>query len=543
MKKRFQKTNLAILLITLLSFAFRFYNLSNLPSAFSVDEAALGYNGWSLLTTSKDEWGETLPLLLRSFDDNKPAVYSYLTIPFIAIFGLNEFSTRAPAALFGSLLPLIIFLLLKRLKQNDFTSLLTAFIIATSPWHIEISRTAVEAGVALSIGVLALLFLSKSQFFTGLILILTSLFTYHTARLIVPTITLFGALFKIIKTNWKVNFLLIITVLLGIVLSLTHSSWRFDQISIFSDKESQLLREEAIREDGGEISVQIIETRSAHNKIFSWIYTFSKNYITNTSLTYLFLGGAQPPRVTIPETGQFLLITLPFYILGIALSIKKWKKIDKWLLTWLIFAPIPASLTTANLPHTYRTLFMLPPIAFFIAYGISMTIQFIKHKYYPLLTFLIIIFTAAFSLNFFRSWHQYRVHQQVHQPWYRQYGYKDLINYLNSRANVEKITITNRGREPYIFILFYNKISPKQYHQWPQKRLSHQDIELGKSEWQLFNYTFSEEPCPYNLADSNPNNLYVVMSSCELPKNYERINQINFLDSNPAFYIDQPSSH
>lgn len=541
---------LLIILITFFSFFLRFYNLENLPGAFFTDEAALGYNGWSLMTTMRDEYGDFMPLTMRSFDDYKPAIYSYLTIPSIAISGLNQASSRAPAAFFGAILPLILFLIIKKLTKNKSLALLSALVVSITPWHIEISRTAIEAGVALTLTALSLwLFTSKEKqkkkHFLGLFLLVITLFTYHTARVISPIIILSAVLFKLIKPPKIAKGLLVIVAITGVTLSLTASSSRFGQISIFSDQESKLLREEAIREDGGAIETNLITTRLVHNKPLSIMRAFSKSYITNTSLSYLFLGGAQPPRVTIPETGQFLLILLPFFFLGIFDSIRKFKKFDQWLIFWLFFSPIPASLTTAEIPHTYRTLFMLLPISIFIAQGIIFSVDLIKKIKLPInnnyLKYPFVLFISfVIGFSFFKAWHQYSVHQQVHQPWHRQYGYKDLIKYLNEVPNKEIVTITNRENEPYMMILFYNKIDPKIYQELPQKRLGHNSIDSGQKTWQMFNYVFSEEACPHNLEDTNENNYYVAMFTCEVPEGFVRVKTINYLDGNPEFHIDRP---
>ena len=539
----------SLLLIILLSFFLRFYKLESLPQAFFTDEAALGYNGWSLMTTMKDEYGKFLPLTLRSFDDYKPAIYSYLTIPFIAVSGLTQASSRAPAALFGALLPIFIYLLIKRINKNETLAIISSLVVILTPWHIEISRTAIEAGVALSLTIFALWMFASKKAIPGLIALLVTLFTYHTARIIAPIIILGALFFKVFKLSKITKISLFTITIFGILLSITSSSSRFNQISIFSDQESKLLREEAIREDGGPIKTSLLTTRILHNKPLSAIQAFSKSYITNTSLSYLFLGGAQPPRVTIPETGQFLLLFLPFFILGLAANVRKLTSFNKWLLFWLLFAPIPASLTTAEIPHTYRTLFMLPPIAIFISQGILTSVAFFANLKLPIKikkNFLPIIFSVclfiATSLNFYKCWHQYSVHQQVHQPWYRQYGYQDLIKYLNTIPNVDNIMITNRENEPYMMVLFYNQIKPNIYQNLPQKRLGHGSIEEGKETWQMFNYTFSENRCPYNLKDKNENNYYVVMFTCELPSGFKRVKTINFLDGNPEFHIDRPIS-
>ncbi|MEN8253083.1 MAG: hypothetical protein ABFQ62_01760 [Patescibacteria group bacterium] len=534
-------------LIFILALISRFYKLTEIPKAVAADEVALVYNGWSLITTGKDEWGKTLPLVLRSFDDNKAAIYSYLTIPGILIFDVNVLTARLPAALFGSFLPIILYFIFTKLSKNKTLSLLTALVVVTSPWHIEISRTAIEAGVALTLAMMSLLALlqkDKRWHWTSVILLILSLYTYHTARLIAPIILLAAVFFKQIKTTRKFNIILIIIFILGIFLSLTQSSDRFKQISIFSDQGAKLLREEAIREDGGLVKTNLIESRAFHNKPLSWVTSFTQSYVSNTSLSFLFLGGAQPPRVTIPETGQFLIIFLPFFIIGLGASAKNWKNFDKFVLLWLALAPIPASLTTAELPHTYRTLFMLPPIAFFIAQGLTKTFKFIKTEVVKdkkvIFWFINSGFLILMLFNFLKTWHQYRVHQQVHQPWYRQYGYKDLVDFLNTIKNKERITITNKEGEPYIFILLYNKITPKKFHAANQKRLAHKAIEAGADEWQLFNYTFSEAACPYDVTDNNPNNYYVVHFNCELPKNFVRVKSINFMDGEPEFQVDRP---
>jgi len=550
------QTFLIPLFILVLSLFFRFYKLGTLPKAFFGDEAALGYNAWSILETGKDEYGKLFPITFRSFDDYKPGVYVYLTVPFVALFGLNQATSRAAAALAGSLLPVVLYLFLLKIskKQGESRSergcpgaksfsFFAALTLALSPWHIEISRTAIEAGVAVFLTMLALYFLlfKKKKFnFLSIILTLTVLFTYHTARIIAPLMLLSFIVLKLVKVK-KTNLIVFILIaVFGLFLAATASQERFSQISVFSDQGSKLLREESIREDGGPVNVSLFETRVMHNKVWSIVISFANSYLTNTSLRYLFLGGAQPPRVTIPETGQFLLFSLPFFLFGLVVSFKRFNNFDKWLLFVLLLAPLPASLTTAEIPHTYRTLFLLVPISVYIGLGIDQFLTYFKESQKKIYLPVLLILVLALAVNFSRTWHQYRVHQQVHQPWYRQYGYEDLITYLNSIDNKEKITITNRENEPYIFVLFYNKIDPKVYQQWPQKRLGHTSIDQGGDKWTMFEYTFSEEACPHSDDDHNPNNLYVAHFTCDLPTGYERIKAINFLDGNPEFYVDRP---
>ena len=85
------KHKFLIFLILLLAFVVRFYKLGSFP-ALNADEAAIGYNAYSLLETGKDEHGNSWPIHFQSFNDFKPGLYFYLVLPFVRFFGLNEWA-------------------------------------------------------------------------------------------------------------------------------------------------------------------------------------------------------------------------------------------------------------------------------------------------------------------------------------------------------------------------------------------------------------------------------------------------------------------
>ena len=109
-------SRILLVCIFLLGFFLRFYKISGVPVSLFWDEASHAYNAYSILKTGRDEYGERYPLILRSFDDYKRAGYAYLTILPVALFGLNEFSTRFTSAFLGSLTILIVFFLAQALR-------------------------------------------------------------------------------------------------------------------------------------------------------------------------------------------------------------------------------------------------------------------------------------------------------------------------------------------------------------------------------------------------------------------------------------------
>src|SRR3989344_8752448 len=147
---------LLLVLIIFFAFLLRIFAIDVIPVGFTPDEASFGYDAYSILHTGKDQWGHTFPLVLESFGDFKPPLYAYLAIPFVGIFGLNNYATRLPNALIGTAAIYVTYLLVKELgksldKKSEVGSwkleILAAMLLAISPWHIMMSRGAFEANL------------------------------------------------------------------------------------------------------------------------------------------------------------------------------------------------------------------------------------------------------------------------------------------------------------------------------------------------------------------------------------------------------------
>src|SRR3989344_9220132 len=99
-----------LFLILTLAFLLRFWNLDSYP-ALNADEAAIGYNAYSLIQTGHDEHGNFWPIHFQSFNDYKPGLYFYMVLPFVKVLGLNESAVRIPGALLGVATVYLIYLL------------------------------------------------------------------------------------------------------------------------------------------------------------------------------------------------------------------------------------------------------------------------------------------------------------------------------------------------------------------------------------------------------------------------------------------------
>ena len=147
-----KQTNWLLIGILIGAGVLRLAWLAKYPSGFTPDEAAFGYNAYSLLKTGRDEWGTTWWKLffynMRSFGDYKLPLYSYLAVPTVAWLGLSELSVRLPGAVLGTMSVIGVYYLAAELFTKRI-GILAALLLAISPWHIQLSRGAFEANLKL----------------------------------------------------------------------------------------------------------------------------------------------------------------------------------------------------------------------------------------------------------------------------------------------------------------------------------------------------------------------------------------------------------
>jgi len=538
------------LLIGIFLFALflRTYKLTEFPVGFHGDEANVGYNAYSLLKTGKDKNGVFLPLSIDQWGDFRPAGYHYLAIIPTALLGVSELAVRLPAAIFGALSVIFLFLLIKELFGDEKTALIGATLLAISPWHINTSRSTSESIIALFLVIAGTyLFLKgiKSSKFS-LILAYTcfifSLFFYHAARFFIPVWLLFLTAISLFFNKTpepKIKKFLLLGglfffVIFIIIFIFSRGTSRPLDISIFNNQETQLILEEQIREDGG---ANVIFTRAFHNKIIAYLLTFFNNYLRHFSGDFLFIKGGLPPRYIIPWSGNLYPVELPFLVLGLSLLISALFKERKFLLSlplvWLLLGPIPAALTYEDIPNIQRSLMTIPAFIIIIAYGINALLQLINLKILKILLSILIAFLFAYNLMGFM--HNYFHHSLTHQPWYRNAGEKELTNLVKkySEQNYQFI-MSAHGDNNLIFYLFYLKIDPKYYQDLGSPR--------DKDGLRFQNLLFLNKDCPAKdvveeKLPTNDKTLYVNQGTCPVMKNYQILQIIKRPDGTPAFQV------
>jgi 4-amino-4-deoxy-L-arabinose transferase-like glycosyltransferase len=498
------ENKILLILIVVLAVFLRFYKITEIP-ALNADEAALGYNAYSLLETGKDEHGESWPLVFKSFGDYKPGVYVYLVMPFIKLLGLTVLAVRLPGLILGVVSVWLIYEISRLVINNKKVSsnrwdllgikifpLLSALMLAISPWHIHFSRGAWETQVAtafLLLGLWAFLRGLKDErwYLIWVMSFVSSIYTYHSMRVVTPLIGLGMLLIwreeickKIseIKGGKRNGYYLVSSVVLGLMLmlplftSLSKETGlsRAQGVSILADTGPVWRVNEArgLHENFDAWWVRLI-----HNRLVGYGLRFFDNYLRHFSGNFLFIDGDEIQRNKVPGFGQLYLVSLPFVLLGlIEVIIKRSRnKRNSLILLWLLLAPIPSALTFQS-PHALRAFSMIPPWTMITAMGIASCIKYLglqveKFKYYKFLFIIFyLLFLTLFSWDFGRYLFNYYRLLIPTYPFSSQYGFNELVTYVESIKNsYDRIYVTDRYDQPYVLWLFYSQYPPEQFQQ------------------------------------------------------------------------------
>ena len=469
-------TGIILGLILLLALFLRVYSLSSNPLGFHIDEASLGYNAYSILMTGKDASGKAFPLYISMFNDNNPSGYYYMAAVTIKFFGLTEFATRLPAAVFGALGILAIYLLSLSVFKDKKISLLSAFLGGIAPWSIVMSRGSAETLVAcffviLGFALIIFYFQNRKLSFllSGTLSLFLSYFIYPAPRLFVPLLffLLLLFLYSLLKKEnirFKIftllSFLFLSLSSLFLVFAIPGGSARFNQVSIFSFPETKLVEEEQIREDGV-MHTGVLLTRLFHNKPINYSLTFINNYFEYFKGDFLFTKGGEPPLLRIPEMGLLYLLELPFILLGIFYIFTGKNKYHKILLIWLLAAPVASALTVDDSPNVRRALIMFPAMEIMAAYGFFIFIERYKNKTKAAVVSMLAV---LLFFNFLYFMHQYFVHQPIDKNWYRNEGFGEMVSQVTKNSSgYNYIVVTKSEGGIYPLILFFTKYDPVLY--------------------------------------------------------------------------------
>lgn len=541
-----EKNKILLIFIIVLAFILRFAWLDRFPPALYSDEADQGYNAYSVLKTLHDEHSNLLPLSFRSFGDWKPPLPTYLIVPFIHIFGLNEISVRLPSAVLGVVSVIIIYFLIREIiadKSNkNKIGLLAALFLAISPWHILQSRSAMLVMIALfflEFGIyLFIRGLQKNYLliFSSISLVM-SVYSYYGMRVVVPLIIIF--LFYIYRHQLKFQSRgLILSVIVGILFLLPLGIsfikekdvvlGRARTVSIFYDQGVKLTQWKLFTEDG--VKANTLISRFFHNSLYMYSRKFLQEYLTHFDPKYLFLVGDKSPPFAIPGMGIIYFLDGLFIPIGLIMLAKKNHNGFNILFMWFLISYVPAALTFM-VPASNRTFNAVIPLMIFAAFGLEYIIRRFDKK-----NILVIIAVTVFTINNGYFFKQYFSELPLNSADIWNFGMKEISEKTALiGSKYDNIVFTSDDGMPYIYLIFYQKYSPEKFQKAAVR--TYVADRFGYEHVDSFDiYIFYTDRSWNNLnVNLLPNSLYIVPAKDKPTAKY--IDIINYPNGKPAYYF------
>jgi hypothetical protein len=352
----------------------------NYPIFFFTDEAVHANFASSLWKNGlRDAQGQLLPTYFQidsSFGLNGTSVYVHL-LPMI-LFGKSVLVTRTTAALVTVIAAVAVSLLLRDgLKVKNWW--LGALVLAASPaWFLH-ARTAFEYMLVASFFAATLYFYQRYRGGSNRALfacIASAALTFYSHGLgqVLIGATALVLMFSDLRYHLAPprRKLMLFAAMFGLVLLLPWLRFQLDH-------------------QAGDVSIVAAQIRQRGsywtNSDLTLTAKFSQwanEYLYGMSPQFWFLPNDRDlARHTIPGTGNLLLVTAPFALLGLVECLRRIRdSAHRNVLLALFIAPLPATIVAIGTP---RTLWMIVPWAILITLGIERAIELIT-RFIPRLT-------------------------------------------------------------------------------------------------------------------------------------------------------------
>lgn len=442
------KKNPILLLLFLIGSAVRILYAGSIPGGLNQDEASIGYEAYSILHYGIDRNGVSLPIHLIAWGSGQNALYAYLSMPFIYLFGLNTISVRMVSILFGLLSMVLFYLIATQLFKRKHAAMAAAFFIVICPWHIMMSRWALESNIFPSLVLLAVFFLFKAihqpRWLIGFTITLAaSLYAYGTAYFFVPVFGLSVLCLLVIRKTFKLRIvlwnsfiLILLAVPIGLFLLINRTGMSTIQFLLSIPK----------------LTVPRVEQVSTafEGHVFSMFAnnfkSFLQMYLTqNDGLLWN----------AIPKFGFMYPIGLPLIGIGIIYGvfklIKNFRIETAVIAIWFGTAILMSLITDVNIN---RINIIFYPSVYLAVVGLMWLHKRVKYSY-PIAIAAFSIFFMFFGAHYFTSYSK-----QISPLFYESFG--EAIQYASDETE-GNIYVTDQVMMPYIYVLFYEKIEPQKF--------------------------------------------------------------------------------
>jgi len=502
----------------------RVWEFNNLPSGLNKDETSIGVEAYDIYHFGMDRNGVSDPIFFISWGSGQNALYGYLLIPFIAVFGLSSFTVRLPMLITGILcLPLIFEV--GKLSFDKETGFLAMFLLAISPWHIMLSRWGLESNLLPFVFLLGYFCLIKSLkslkksiwFILACFFFALCFYAYGTAYAFIPLFFGLALILFVFKKTFKPGTLisgvaLFVLLSLPIGLFIYVNSFRLTSIHL-----SFITIPRLPSQPRYEAVSSIFNLRNFFHSLYGDTKILGK--------LLLFQTDGESRDVLVPY-GYLYTITFPFALIGAgSLLFSLFKKSQQFyqsilLLLWLGISVVVGVLQQSNFN---RVNIIFIPIIFCLAYFLL----WIKKHFNPGFILVIIAFAIAF-FAFNIAYHGEPARAQIDAKYF--VGMIPATDYISHVDTSSPVCVSDQISMAYIFVLFSERMNPKSYLSTIDYVDPSADFRIVRH---LGRYSFGIDNCI-----SSPKTIYLFQASEKSPIGAGRFKKMSFGDY--IVYSPQP---
>lgn len=445
--RAFIKSHWVLLIVLAVGLVVRVYRFGEIPPGLNQDEASTGYDAYSVFAYGVDRIGFRFPVMYVSWGSGMYALPGYLMAPFIAIFGLTVSAIRSVNFVFGLASIVVLYDLVRRIHGRE-TASLVAFFIAISPWHVMVSRWALDSNLLPAIFLFGVWFVARARDGSGYLhaaaaVFALCLYAYGTAYVAVPAYLAGIVAYLLLRKQASYTLIvqcaaIFLVLALPVALFVVINHWDLSSITLpfFSiphldsvprfETVSIVFQEHALQRMGENLRT-----------LWNLLLTQDDGLIWNA----------------IPRYGTIYLMSMPFVLIGFIASIVRMVRRralspEFLMVWWVVAAVILASLQPVNI-NRINVLFI--PLLYFLALGVH---EISRPR--PVLWTIV----AMYCVSFVGFSHAYFVRYPLDAqgPFFATFG--EAVDAASDMTD-GPVCVTANINQPYIFVLFYRKIDPR----------------------------------------------------------------------------------
>ena len=499
---------LALILIFAVAIAVRVWRFGEVPAGMNQDGAMGAVDALALSQYGTDRFGMWLPAHLTAWGFGQmSALLSYLTVPFIKIFGLSVIVARLPLLLVSLASLGVLYLFGTKLVNKNFGLILLAFA-AINPWQITQSRWAIDCNLFPHFLLFGMYFLylglKKTRYiFISMVFFGLSMYSYGVALYTVPIFLSVAFLYLLITRSVKISHT-ILAALTYILVSLPFLTVMF--INIFKLKTIYTPL----------VTMPFFPNSMRSNDILFFSTDITKQFIANFNSFFniAFLQRSDFIWNSMPEYATLYICSLPLIVFGmVMLFIKIFKKTEKnsenklrkngmFLVVSFFVAALACGLITNNV-NINRINVVFYPLIIFAAYGIYELFRRIRFS----LVIILVIFSVLFG-SFTTAY--FAPNEEFSRSFYS--GFGKALDYVQD-MNYDRIYVTQNTQ--YETATNVSEIMTMFFHEIDAKYFQGQKVMFDKQGKQLLPYVERYNYVQFVAMQIDPNEkaVYVINNS------------------------------